>query len=59
VVLGEGDEPSAQFLFVVIGQGSCQPLGRTVLTHHATGPAFFDPERLFEHHDCSTTGVRG
>jgi hypothetical protein len=59
MLLGEGDEPAAQFLFVVTGQADLQALGGMVLTHHPTGSAFFYPERFFEHDDYSTTRVRG
>jgi hypothetical protein len=57
--LGEGDEPSAKLLLIVRGQGDLETLGGAVLADHATGAAFFHPERFLEHGDCSTAGVRG
>ena len=59
MVLGELNEPASEFLFVVGRQGDLKTLGRAVLADHPTGSALFHPERLFEHGDCSTTGVRG
>ncbi len=57
--LREGHEPSSQLILVVGRQRDLEALCGAVLSNDATGPAFFHPERLFEHVDCSTTGVRG
>jgi hypothetical protein len=59
MLLGEGDEPEPQLLFVVAGQGDLETLGGAVLADHATGAAFFHPERFLEHENCSTARVRG
>jgi hypothetical protein len=59
MILRELDKPATQFLLVVGGQRNLESLGRTVLTHDATRPSLFDPERVLEHVDGSTAGVRG
>jgi hypothetical protein len=56
---GEGPEPGPEHHLGVVGDSWCLALSGPVLTDHATGIAFGDPEPVDEREDCSPTTIRG
>ncbi len=58
VVLGELAQERAELLVDLVDDDG-ESLGRATLTNNGAGPAFRNPELLFECNDHSTAAVRG